>query len=123
MPDQLERDVAAQTRDLLERRRDARRGKFRFWRVPLGPVKTRNQFAAKNPMAGFPDWMMTDQRWGGRMAFVELKRPGAPKRENEAKQNEIIAFLELCGVPVLRTDNVQAVVNFLASLDGEYQCY
>jgi hypothetical protein len=94
----LERDVAKEIDRYLTKTLG-----LRVFRADQGG----GRFARRTVGVGLPD------RWGvlpnGRLWCVEIKRPGAVARKNEAKQNEVLAYLHANNALVIVASSLAAV--------------
>lgn len=95
--DKRESDVAKQIRDYL---------------IDLGLLPLRQDPSRfRRQQAGAPDYTLTFP--GGQTCAIEVKKPGAYARKDEAKQNETLARLRAEGACVIRAHSLEDVANVI----------
>ena len=114
-----EQAIQKQILDLLAVK--ARGGGLWFSKVPLGPMKVGNSFAAPNPMKGFPDILCC---YRGRFIGIEVKHGSRAKHQyqDQEHQSEMPAKLREAGAVVIQVDSPDQVAAFFGLYDqGQWE--
>lgn len=111
-----EQDIQRAILDLLAVK--ARGGGLWFSKVPLGPMKVGNSFAAPNPMRGFPDILCI---YHGHAICIEVKygSRGKHKYADQEHQASVHTLLRAAGATVLQVDSPDLVAAFFGEYDAQ----